>query len=157
MTEVMVKRIHAAENRLTYLCILPHAHHHLFPPQVLPSLTGQALVIEKEVGKEDDIVEAMRGKGPYNLAVRTCFSPPSTCNFDQLARRFLENQGEKGELELGIFLWYIMLILWGADAQTRLQIVTEIRDNIEVVHSPEYTNFLNFMFPVFYNVLRQGT
>lgn len=35
-------------------------------------------------------------------------------------------------------------------------IVTEIRDNIEVVHSPEYGSFLTYMFPVFYNVLRQG-
>ncbi|EFA78297.1 protein kinase [Heterostelium album PN500] len=37
-----------------------------------------------------------------------------------------------------------------------LQIVTEIRDNIEVIHSSEYSSFLQFLFPVFYNIVRQG-
>jgi transformation/transcription domain-associated protein len=39
----------------------------------------------------------------------------------------------------------------------RLQLATEIRDNIEIVHTAEYRNFLQFLFPVFYNILRQGT
>eukprot|EP00026_Physarum_polycephalum_P000015 Phypoly_transcript_00015.p1 GENE.Phypoly_transcript_00015~~Phypoly_transcript_00015.p1 ORF type:complete len:3639 (+),score=586.09 Phypoly_transcript_00015:159-11075(+) len=56
-------------------------------------------------------------------------------NFDNLARRFLDGAN---------------------DPQVRMGIVTEIRDNIEVVHSPEYGSFLTYMFPVFYNVLRQG-
>ncbi|GAM17862.1 hypothetical protein SAMD00019534_010370 [Acytostelium subglobosum LB1] len=34
--------------------------------------------------------------------------------------------------------------------------VTEIRDNIEVIHSGEYGSFLQYLFPVFYNILRQG-
>ena len=41
------------------------------------------------------------------------------------------------------------------DVQAKLQIVTEIRDNIEMVHSPEYGNFLKYLFPMFFNVLRQ--
>jgi transformation/transcription domain-associated protein len=44
-----------------------------------------------------------------------------------------------------------------ADAQLKLQLVSEIRDNLEVVHTAEYANFLKFLFPVFYNALRQGT
>jgi transformation/transcription domain-associated protein len=51
-----------------------------------------------------------------------------------------------------MLLWLTLL----TDAQARMVIVTEIRDNIEVVHSPEYGSFLTYMFPVFYNVLRQG-
>jgi len=42
------------------------------------------------------------------------------------------------------------------DPVVRLQLVTELRDNLELVHSPEYGNFLRFLFPVFYNLLRQG-
>jgi transformation/transcription domain-associated protein len=35
-----------------------------------------------------------------------------------------------------------------------LNLATEIRDNIEIVHTPEYKYFLQYLFPVFYNVLR---
>lgn len=41
-------------------------------------------------------------------------------------------------------------------AQQKLQLATEIRDNIEIVHTSEYVNFLTHLFPVFYNILRQG-
>eukprot|EP01114_Cavostelium_apophysatum_P014185 TRINITY_DN3613_c0_g1_i5.p1 TRINITY_DN3613_c0_g1~~TRINITY_DN3613_c0_g1_i5.p1 ORF type:complete len:3612 (+),score=1106.25 TRINITY_DN3613_c0_g1_i5:200-11035(+) len=41
------------------------------------------------------------------------------------------------------------------DPSVRLQIATEIRDNIEIVHTPEYRTFLHHLFPVFYNILRQ--
>jgi transformation/transcription domain-associated protein len=37
-----------------------------------------------------------------------------------------------------------------------LQLATEIRDSIEIVHTVEYKNFLLYLFPVFYNILRQG-
>lgn len=42
------------------------------------------------------------------------------------------------------------------NSNTKLQLATEIRDNIEIVHTAEYRNFLQYLFPVFYNVLRQG-
>lgn len=42
------------------------------------------------------------------------------------------------------------------DVEERLKLATEIRDNIEIVHTPEYANFLKYLFPVFYNILRQG-
>lgn len=74
-------------------------------------------------------------------------------NFDNLARRFLENAN-------GTIWMYLViqsaLVTPITDAPARMAIVTEIRDNIEVVHSPEYGSFLTYMFPVFYNVLRQG-
>ncbi len=34
--------------------------------------------------------------------------------------------------------------------------MTEIKDNIEVVHSEAYHDFLHYLFAVFYNLLRQG-
>ena len=48
------------------------------------------------------------------------------------------------------------LIIEFSDVALKLQLVTEIRDNIEVVHTFEYKNFLAHLFPVFYNSLRQG-
>jgi len=55
-------------------------------------------------------------------------------NFEQTALKFIDSE---------------------KDVNLRLQLVTEIKDNIEIVHSPEYKNFLHHLFPVFYNILRQ--
>ncbi|EGC36462.1 hypothetical protein DICPUDRAFT_151088 [Dictyostelium purpureum] len=37
-----------------------------------------------------------------------------------------------------------------------LALVTEIRENIELLHTIEYPTFLSFLFPIFYNILKQG-
>lgn len=58
-----------------------------------------------------------------------------TISFEQYARQFVSISG---------------------DVEERLKLATEIRDNIEIVHTPEYANFLKYLFPVFYNILRQG-
>jgi transformation/transcription domain-associated protein len=42
------------------------------------------------------------------------------------------------------------------DVKAQYDLAVHIRDNIEVVHMQEYGNFLNFLFPVFYNHLRTG-
>eukprot|EP01095_Lingulamoeba_sp_RSL-Kostka_P009634 TRINITY_DN3346_c0_g1_i1.p1 TRINITY_DN3346_c0_g1~~TRINITY_DN3346_c0_g1_i1.p1 ORF type:complete len:133 (+),score=23.52 TRINITY_DN3346_c0_g1_i1:58-456(+) len=45
-----------------------------------------------------------------------------------------------------------------ADLATRIKLGSEIRDNMEIIHIPnEYKNFLKYLFPVFYNILRDGT
>ncbi|KAL6045043.1 putative transformation/transcription domain-associated protein [Balamuthia mandrillaris] len=62
-------------------------------------------------------------------------APRPTTNVEDLARRFMAAR---------------------EDAATQLQIVTEIRDNVEIVHTGEYPNFLKYLFPIFYNLLRQG-
>ncbi len=38
----------------------------------------------------------------------------------------------------------------------KYQLATEIRDGIDIVHTPEYRNFLHYLFPIFYNTLRSG-
>ena len=43
------------------------------------------------------------------------------------------------------------------DTDARLKTATEIRDSIEIVHTSEYSNFLNAFFPVFSQILRHGT
>lgn len=81
-------------------------------------------------------------------------------NFDSLARRFLDNSNPPtngNHIHSDDLLLHVNIDNTVTDPQARMTIVTEIRDNIEVVHSPEYGSFLTYMFPVFYNVLRQGT
>jgi len=36
------------------------------------------------------------------------------------------------------------------------QLVTEMRDSIEIVHTSEYGNFLRHLFPAFYHLLSEG-
>lgn len=83
-------------------------------------------------------------------------------NFESSARRFLEATGMGKPLVTYIaprarcsnkcaFCNYCIV-----DPQVRLGIVTEIRDNLDIVHTAEYPSFLKYLFPVFYNVLRQG-
>jgi hypothetical protein len=42
------------------------------------------------------------------------------------------------------------------DPNVKLQLVSEIRDNMEIVNTGEYGLYLKYLFPVFYNTLRQG-
>ena len=41
-------------------------------------------------------------------------------------------------------------------ATQKQQLVTEIRDSIEIVHTSEYGNFLRHLFPAFYRLLSEG-
>ncbi|EGG23993.1 protein kinase [Cavenderia fasciculata] len=59
----------------------------------------------------------------------------SQVNFESCARRCFEFQTN-------------------SDYQQLLTFVQEIRDNIEVIHTGEYGHFLQYLFPVFYNILR---
>ncbi len=43
-----------------------------------------------------------------------------------------------------------------SDPAQRLQYISEIRDNMDIVQTNDYGQFLKFLFPVFYNTLRQG-
>jgi transformation/transcription domain-associated protein len=45
---------------------------------------------------------------------------------------------------------------FGADVKTRLRVVTQIREAIEIVHTAEYDNFLRYLLPVFAQALRDG-
>ena len=40
--------------------------------------------------------------------------------------------------------------------QQRQQLVTEMRDSIEIVHTSEYGNFLKYLFPAFHKLLVDG-
>ena len=40
--------------------------------------------------------------------------------------------------------------------QTKQQLVTEMRDSIEIVHTSEYGNFLTHLFPAFHKMLAQS-
>ena len=40
--------------------------------------------------------------------------------------------------------------------QAKQQLVTELRDSIEIVHTSEYANFLQHLFPAFHAMLADG-
>lgn len=48
-------------------------------------------------------------------------------------------------------MWFIV------GAQDRLKLVTEVKDNIEIVHTQEYETFLKYLFPAFRKVLEELT
>jgi hypothetical protein len=50
-----------------------------------------------------------------------------------------------------------ILVPFPPDMQTKLTLVTEIRDNIEIVHTSEYQNFLKHCFKVLQTGLLQLT
>ena len=49
----------------------------------------------------------------------------------------------------------LLVRAWTAVAQ-RQQLVTEMRDSIEIVHTSEYGNFLKHLFPAFHKLLSEG-
>ena len=81
-------------------------------------------------------------------------SSPSA--FEAVARKFLDTTGVFLGLSPSNKILTSLCLFQFPDPQVKLQLVTELRDNLELVHSPEYGNFLRFLFPVFYNLLRQG-
>ena len=48
-------------------------------------------------------------------------------------------------------------LLRAENLQQRQQLVMEMRDSIEIVHTAEYGNFLRHLFPAFYQLLSEGT
>ena len=47
-------------------------------------------------------------------------------------------------------------LLSNLPVQQKLQLVTEMRDSIEIVHTSEYGNFLKCLFPAFCKLLSEG-
>eukprot|EP01133_Synstelium_polycarpum_P011916 gene11916-13884_t len=68
------------------------------------------------------------------------------------------NQGDPLSSPMTLTYNYLIvdLLSYCVSVISLLAMVTEIRDNIEVIHSGEYSSFLQFLFPLFYNILRQG-
>lgn len=75
-------------------------------------------------------------------------APSSSINFEVYGKKFLETTSKAKTF----FFFEIKKKL--SDLQERLTLVTEIRDNIELVHTIEYKNFLQYLFPAFFNQLR---
>jgi hypothetical protein len=56
----------------------------------------------------------------------------------------------------GNFQAHAAKLLSDIPVQQRQQLVTEMRDSIEIVHTSEYGNFLRHLFPAFHKLLVEG-